>query len=153
MGLTSYGYGSGYSSGYGYGYGSGSGYGYETSMAFERMFWKAVAEGVGYSARQCLDMPNTEIRRIMIECLGLERFYEGCQKQIVHQDRDGYDNPRELSDLVIPGAQDGKVRVIRYQCPSTGRIYINVAPRQAKTCQEAIAAKFGVKNYAPEYEG
>jgi len=75
---------------------------------------------------------NQEVRRIMVERMGRQKFIKsiGGQKALVHEDSDKLNGQRALyhfKDMAFLEVAD----------PSTGRIYYLDVPSDAKTCQEA----------------
>ena len=156
---SGYGYGSGsgsgYGYGYGYGYGSGSGYGYGDGYGdgdIRIIYWKAIAEKL--SATWVLAENNQEIKRELIEAMGIDRFFSQLQAQVVHTDIDICGNQRLLLRIPMPEAEVGYLQAVRVVCPTTGRIYhLGVQPT-VKTCKEAVASTFGMsfQEYSPERE-
>jgi len=141
------GYGDGYGSGYcdGYGYGSGSG-------SFRTLFWSEIKDTL--TAEWVLEEPNAEIKRELIEAMGIDQFFCQLKAIIIHTDVDGYGNPRQLLRFPIQEAEAGYLQAVRVVCPTTKRIYHLGVPAHVKTCQDAVASTFGRKGdeYHPERE-
>ena len=107
-----------------------------------------------YVAQEILGQSNAEVKRVMIERMGLESFFRQLQPEVVHEDIDGYGNPRRLLQIDLPEARNGVLRAVMVQCPSTGREYILGVPSSVQTCQAAVASTFGIKpnEYHPVVE-
>lgn len=107
-----------------------------------------------YTAQDALKERNAEVKRIMIELMGLDDFFGEIKGEVLHRDIDGYDNPRELVSIPIPEARDGRLMAVHVICPTTGRHYFLGVPSTVKTCQEAVASTFGLRaeEYSPEKE-
>ena len=151
------GYGSGYGSGFGYGDGSGvgdgSGHGYGDGYGEIRtLYWQAIKEKL--QAQWVLAEPNAEIKRELIEAMGIDRFFAQLKADIFHTDIDGYGNPRKLLRFPMPEAEAGYLQAVQVVCPTTGRIYNLGVPAYIKTCQDAVASTFSKKGdeYHPERE-
>lgn len=93
--------------------------------------------------------PNAEVRRVMIERLGLDRFLTRAKAQPIHSD----DHHRSLYKIAVK--DDEPIVAVRVQCPSTGQIYFLRVPPQIDRCDKAVAWTFGfdkVRDYAPVVE-
>ena len=141
-----YGYGSGAGSGYGDAYGEGKGWGVSRDEETLRQFWQVCAISGAYGAKECLLEKNQEMRRIMIECLGADRFFAQANAKVIHSDIDGCGNPRQLVRLRMKGAgARGHLMAVHVVCPTTKRTYYLGVHPGMKTCQEAVAITFGLK--------
>ena len=172
-----YSYGVGYSEGYsndnrGYGYGIGKGYGdgnrsgggygkgygvgYNDGWGYDNLqgqeFLRLVADKL--NTKWVLAEEDTEIKRIMMEVMGADRFFAQLEGQVIHQDIDGYGHPRLLIKIPLPDTMRGYVKGVRVTCPTTGRIYFLGVPPECQTCQEAVASTFRIKpdGYHPDRE-
>ena len=107
-----------------------------------------------YTAQEALTERNAEIKRVMIERMGPDLFFAGLEGTVVHSDTDGPGNQRRLVRVPLPEATAGYIQAVHVICPSTGREYYLGVPPDVKTCQEAVASTFGMKQsqYAPELE-
>ena len=149
-----YGYGSGDGYGDGAGYGSGDGDGYgdgmEQDQPFLRTYCSLAAASGTLTAAHALREENAELKRIMIEYLGPDRFFRDSNAVVVHQDIDGIGNQRRLLRIPLVEAEAGYLQAVHVVCPTTGHnYYLGVQP-DVKTCQEAVASTFGLK--ASEYQ-
>jgi len=99
---------------------------------------------------QILNEPNTEVRRVMIERFGLNRFLVTSGAVPIDQDPDGR---RQLYKINIK--DDEPIVAVRVTCPSTGQVYFLRVPPQIDRCDKAVAWSFGfenVKDYDPVQE-
>ena len=76
--------------------------------------------------------PNEEVRRIMIERFGWERYLREYRASVINQRFNERDQQRET----LYGLPDGTKRII-VSDPSTGRKYALGIPREIDTCEEA----------------
>jgi hypothetical protein len=79
---------------------------------------------------------NSELRRILLERLGLERFITQANAQVLDVDRDA-GGERKLLRVSIEGDED--LVCVLVHCPSTRRRYILRVPPTMLTCRAAIA--------------
>lgn len=141
-----YGYGAcyGYGDGYGDGYGSGDG----------ELFQEYVSKIKNNVAKWILSLENTELRRIGIETIGIDKFFAEIKGKIIQEDCDGYNNPRQLIRIPLEDTERGYIQAVHVICPSTGRhYYLGVSP-DVDNCQDAVASTFGIKgrDYHPRRE-
>lgn len=85
---------------------------------------------------QILAEPNAELRRVMIERIGFDRFLREAGAKVIHQDTDP-GGPRELLRVKLQGDED--LVCVSVRCPSTGRHYLIRVPPNMKTCHQAVA--------------
>jgi hypothetical protein len=97
---------------------------------------------------------NTEIRREMIEAMGVDNFFRQLDTEIIHTDIDGYGNLRRLLRFPLSDTNAGYLQSVKVVCPTTHREYYLGVPPEVRTCQEAVASTFGMKpeQYKPERE-
>jgi hypothetical protein len=86
---------------------------------------------------------NSELRRILLERFGLERFITQANAQVLDVDRDA-GGERKLLRVPIEGDED--LVCVLVHCPSTARRYILRVPPTMKTCRAAIAWTAGFDN-------
>jgi hypothetical protein len=98
--------------------------------------------------------PNAEVRRVMVERMGLERLLGHTGSVVLHQDTDGPGNPRRLLALDLPGDPDRTLVAVQVVDPSTGRQYMLRVPPNMRTCSEAVAWTFSIepREYRPAVE-
>ncbi len=95
---------------------------------------------------------NAEVRRVMIERFGYERFMQESGAKIINQDRDA-GGPRQLLRVEIDG--DEPLVCVSVRCPSTGHHFFLRVPPNTRTCQEAVAWTAGfddARDYRPVVE-
>ena len=103
-------------------------------------------------AQQILAESNAEVRRVMIERVGFERFLKDVNAEVLHRDKDP-GGPRELLRVKLTGDED--LVCVSVRCPSTGRHYLIRVPPTMRTCRQAVAWTAGFDNpdeYRPELE-
>lgn len=105
-----------------------------------------------FTAQDVLSEPNIEVRRVMMERMGLERFMCESKAITLHRDIDGAGQPRQLLRIGLTG--DEPLVVVQVTDPSTGRQYHLRVPPNTQWCDEAVAWSFGVRTeeYAPMVE-
>ncbi len=79
---------------------------------------------------------NAEVRRVMIERHGLDRFIDGAGATVLDEDTDP-GGQRQLLKVPIVGDED--LVCVSVRCPSTGRQYVVRVPPTTKTCRQAVA--------------
>ena len=79
---------------------------------------------------------NAELRQVLLERVGLERFFRQANAEVLDVDQDAGGERKLLR--VSMGADEDLVCVIVH-CPSTGRRYILLVPPTMTTCRAAIA--------------
>ena len=120
------------------------------------------------TAEQITKEQNQEVRRVMIERMGWERFCVVCKMKVIHRDELVAKFPTvPVSDLVEPGQRfvydyrDGKetaelleaeditdfedrpLRFVRLTDPSTGRKYTLRVPHDTERCYAGVGWTFG----------
>jgi hypothetical protein len=133
------GYGFGVRGRYGYAVADGFGVGREQVTGTFNQFVQACVEAGTITGRFALKLDDLELRRIIIEALGPDRFYRDVDAKVVHQDIDGAGNPRRLLRVPCIGTRHGYLQAVEVICPTTGRVYHLGVPATVKTCQEAVA--------------
>jgi hypothetical protein len=89
------------------------------------------------SAAMIFQEKNLEVRRIMLEQMGIDRFIAEANPIIRDQDKDpGGD--RRLLYVNMPDDEEDLV-VLQVQDPSTGRNYLIRVPPKMQTCHQAAA--------------
>ncbi|WP_435018283.1 DUF6745 domain-containing protein [Tundrisphaera sp. TA3] len=86
--------------------------------------------------REILDEPNAERRRVLLERVGIDRFLDEADAQVIDEDRD----PGGVRRLVrVPMRDDEDLVCVMVHCPSTGGRYLLRVPPDMKTCRQAVA--------------
>ena len=106
-------------------------------------------ESIG--AGEIMAIRNAELRRVVIERFGMERFIEESNAEILDTDVD-YAGQRQLIRVELPG--DEPIVAVRVICPSTRRNCLLRVPPNLAHCAEAIAWTFGLakQGYEPTVE-
>ena len=92
---------------------------------------------------EILSEPNSELRRVLLERFGLERFLSAADAEVLDVDQDA-GGERKLLRVPMKGDED-LVCVLVY-CPSTSRRYILRVPPTMKNCHQAVAWTAGFDN-------
>ncbi|MCC7372593.1 MAG: hypothetical protein IT306_29535 [Chloroflexi bacterium] len=92
--------------------------------------------------------PNAEVRRVMVERYGAERYLRASHAAQVHADTDGLGHPRTLWRL--PQADDEPLVMVEVanstpEPDGSRKRYMLRVPPSMRTCQEAVAWTFGVE--------
>jgi hypothetical protein len=87
-----------------------------------------------------LGQPNAELRRVILERVGLENVLRRAGAEVVDSDRDP-GGARRLVQVGLPARfrRVARHRYLHCRCPSTGREYLLRVPRNTRTCREAAA--------------
>ena len=92
------------------------------------------------TAKEILAEENAEIRRVMIERVGMDRFIADAKAKEIHKHDRGI-----LFSVDLPGDPERVLRAVRVTDPSTGRMYFLRIPPQINNVQEAISWTFNMK--------
>jgi hypothetical protein len=92
------------------------------------------------TAEEIVGERNAERRRVMLERMGLERFFRDVRYEVLDADRGG---DRQLLNLRF---DDEDLRVLAVTCPSTRRNYFIRVPPFVNGCHEAAAWIAGFDN-------
>ncbi len=90
-----------------------------------------------------LNEQNAELRRVMIERIGFERFLGDANATVLDRDKDA-GGPRELLRVKLEGDED--LVCVSVRCPSTARHYLIRVPPTVTTCRQAVAWTAGFDN-------
>ncbi len=88
------------------------------------------------TAKEVLSQKNTELRRVLIERMGNERFVSQANAKVIDRDQDA-GGKREL--LRLPLENDEDFVCLSCNCPSTSRHYLLRVPPAMETCRQAAA--------------
>jgi hypothetical protein len=88
-------------------------------------------------AREITSCKNAEIRRLLLERFGYERFLAEMGGKTIHQDGDS-----SLIEIVWHKDEE-KLKLVRVKDSSTERYYVLRVLPSVKTCRQAIAWSFG----------
>jgi hypothetical protein len=104
------------------------------------------------SCAEILDERNAELRRVMIERVGFEKFIREVNAEVLDTD---HDRGGERRLLRVPLENDEPIVLVSVRCPSTGRQYLIRVPPATRTCHQAVAWTAGFDSpddYAPVVE-
>jgi len=112
-----------------------------------------VEDPMRITAVEILEERNSEIRRVMLEKMGIGRFLNESNAHVLDQDTDGRGMPRRLMAQRLWGWAEISVYV-EVTCPSTGHVYYLRVPPETRSCAQAVAWTFGMDaaQYAPLVE-
>jgi len=88
-----------------------------------------------------LTQSNAEIRRLMLERVGIDKVLNNAKAITINTDTD-VGGPRSLLEVRIAQSRRRTEQVLRYlrcRCPSTEREYLLSVPRRIKNCHAAAA--------------
>lgn len=98
-------------------------------------------------AKEIMNCRNAEIRRSLLASFGYEKFLAEIKGFTIHSDGD--------SRLVkIEWRDEEPIKLVKVKDSSTNRFYVLRVPPTVKTCREAIAWTFGLREeeYKPKKE-
>jgi Domain of unknown function (DUF6745) len=120
------------------------------SLAGAKLRWRGVPidERIAFhperiAASEVLSETNAERRRVLLERVGLDRFMDEAEVQVLDEDRDP-GGVRRLFRAPMPGDED--LVCVMVHCPSTGGRYLLRVPPGMKTCHQAVAWTAGFDN-------
>jgi hypothetical protein len=95
-----------------------------------------------------LTQPNAEIRRLMLERVGIDKVLNDAKAVVIHADKDvgGDRSLLKVRRTERFRQQDRVFLYLRCRCPSTGREYLLPVPREFKNCHVAAAWLAGFDN-------
>jgi hypothetical protein len=102
-----------------------------------------IAFAQSITGQDILETDNVELRRVLIERLGYDRFLQQVGGLIRDRDRDA-GGERQL--IYVPFEDDEPLMVLKVTCPSTGHIHILRVPPHMRTCRQAAAWIAGFNN-------
>jgi hypothetical protein len=105
-----------------------------------------------FDSKEILKEQNSEVRRVMIERFGMNRFITEAGAKVIHKHDMG-----ALYSIELPGDPDRVLRAVRVKDPSTDREYFLRVPPKIKRADDAVAWTFGFeldckKEYRPQIE-
>jgi hypothetical protein len=120
------------------------------SLASVRLRWRRVpvSHRIAFhpesiSVGEILSESNAELRRVLLERFGLERFLSEANAEVLDTDQDA-GGERKLVRVPMKGDED--LVCVMVICPSTSRHYILRVPPTMRTCRQAIAWTAGFDN-------
>ena len=134
-----------------------------------RVPWFVIEDPTQITAEIIRKEENAEVRRVMIERMGWERFCSECEMRVIHEDTLNAKFPTvPVSDLVTDGQrfvydyragsetvqlmeavgmtdfEERPLKFVRLSDPSTGRQYIIRVAHDTKRAYEGVGASFGM---------
>ena len=101
--------------------------------------------------------PNAEVRRVMVERLGVDRFLAGVKAKVRHEDNDSLGHKRRL--LEVAQREDEELVAVEVtnstrEPDGTWKSYILRVPPAMRTCAQAVAWTFDLsdREYQPAME-
>jgi Domain of unknown function (DUF6745) len=120
------------------------------SLRNVRVMWHGVpvSERVAFhphsiTVEEILRERNQELRRVLLERVGLEWFFAHARPVVLDEDRDA-GGARRL--LRITPREGEPIVCVQVQCPSTGNRYLLRVPPDILTCHGAVAWTAGYRN-------
>ena len=95
------------------------------------------------TGQDILNMENVELRRVLIERIGYEKFLQQVGGLVRDRDMDA-GGERQL--IYVPFDDDEPFMVLKVTCPSTGHIHILRVPPYQTSCRQAAAWIAGFDN-------
>jgi hypothetical protein len=121
-----------------------------TTLRGVRLRWRGVPvdERIAFrpetiTVEEILQERNAELRRVLLERFGFERFMLQAGAQVLDRDRDA-GGERQL--LRVRMQEDEDLVCVSVFCPSTGRRYLLRVPPTMKTCHQAVTWIAGFRN-------
>ena len=114
--------------------------------------WQTAFEPSSLTCAQILAEPNAELRRVMIERFGYDRFMDEAGATQIDADTDA-GGARRLLRIEIP--DDEPLVCVAVQCPSTGHKFMLRVPPHITSCHQAVAWTAGYDDpslYQPDIE-
>ncbi|NBD33185.1 MAG: hypothetical protein GVY17_09530 [Cyanobacteria bacterium] len=113
---------------------------------------RAMVNPDSITGQEILNTDNVELRRVLIERLGYEKFLQQVGGIIRDRDQDA-GGERQL--IAVPFEDDEPLMVLKVICPSTGHLHLLRVPPDMETCYQAAAWVAGFNNpdlYQPAIE-
>lgn len=141
---------------------------YKDIVTAKEKFDKFFKDGkLKLTVKQTLNEKNSELRRVFLETFEPEAILNDCDAKLISKESDKDKNINELFSVEIglpdswrvgqPGESDpeksmsrkNRAKMLRYTCPSTGRVYAKFVPFEMVSANEAQA--WGHHMTMPEY--
>ncbi len=124
-----------------------------------RLRWRGVSvderflgDPAAITGQQVLQTRNIEVRRVLLERIGYEKFIADVGGLVIDRDQDAGGERRLIR---VPLQDDEDITVISVICPSTGHNYVLRVPPFTRSCRQAAAWLAGFDNpnaYQPVVE-
>lgn len=89
---------------------------------------------------QIMDENNTEVRRVMVEVFGLDRF-------VVESKSKELDTQGDYQLLEVPYIDSGNMIALKMRCPTTSAVYVHTVHPDCTNVEQALAWKRGEDNF------
>lgn len=126
-----------------------------------RVTRQIIMEPLTLTPAQITGESNAEVRRVMLERYGIDRYIQGCDAKVLHEDVDDLGAPRRLLRAELPGDEALVLVEVTNSSPepdgSYRKYWLRVDPQlrplhpdgskgnpQKMTCQNAVASTFGL---------
>jgi hypothetical protein len=120
------------------------------TLAGVRLRWRGVAvtpriafHPETLTVDEIVGEPNAEVRRVMLERVGFDWFFDNAHGEVLDQDCDPGGERRLLR---VPLSSDEPLVCLSVSCPSTGQKYALRVPPTLKSCRQAAAWLAGFEN-------
>lgn len=102
-------------------------------------------------AKEIVNCKNIEIRRLLLEQFGYEKFLKELKGVVVHSEGS---SKLITIDAKWAGRDEEPIKLVKVKCPSSGRMYVLRVSPNMKTCREAVASTFNLstEDYNPKIE-
>jgi hypothetical protein len=107
-------------------------------VGFDKELWKKVSQRK-LTIKQILKLENIEQRYISLQLYGAEKLLEECKAKLIDKSTRG-NYLYEISTLI----PNRKVKLLKYTCPSTERIYVSFVPDEIMKADKGMAWKFQI---------
>ena len=105
---------------------------------------RALVNPDSITGQEILNTDNVELRRVLIERLGYEKFLQQVGGIIRDRDQDA-GGERQL--IAVPFEDDEPLMVLKVICPSTRQLHLLRVPPDMETCHQATAWVAGFNNH------
>ena len=112
-----------------------------------RVEQRIIEQPESLTAKEVLAEENAEVKRVMVERMGMEKFLTQSGAKQIHSHERG-----DLFSIDLPNDPEGVLRAVRVTDPSTGRVYFLRVPPAINRADDAVAWTFGfdmAKEYLP----
>ncbi len=115
-----------------------------------RLLWRGVSVDESFirdpetlTGQDVLSTQNVEVRRILLERIGYEKFIADVGGLVIDRDQDAGGERRLIR---VPLEDDEDIVVVSVICPSTGHNYVLRVPPFTRSCRQAAAWLAGFDN-------
>lgn len=105
-------------------------------VSFPKQLWNKVIKRE-LTVKEVLQIDNIERRYVSLQLYDLEQIIKETQAKVIHKS----DRGNTLYEITI---DDQVIKALKYQCPSTQRIYLSYVPLEINDADQAMAWKFKI---------